>query len=260
MKLLAHHPLPNVRKFFVPDPGYVICDTDLDRADLQVVVWEANDDELKKALRLGVDLHLYNGMILEGMEPPPIEELVESHPNYHDHRARYAKQRQLAKSFIHGTNYGGSPRTMAAAAACTVHIAEKLQERWFSAHPGIKEWHKRTEYLLQTTRTITNKFGYRRVYFDRIEGLLPEALAWVPQSTVAIYINKIWDAVVTQIPDVQVLLQVHDSIVWQAPKERFDEIKEEFRRIASGIQIPYDDPLVIPVGFKWSDVSWGDCK
>lgn len=260
MKLLAHQILPNVRKFFVPDPGYTICDTDLDRADLQVVVWEANDDELKSALRLGVDLHILNGIALENISPPPLDELVESHPNYPEHKNRFKRQRQLAKSFIHGTNYGGSARTMAIAAQCTVHQAELLQARWFAAHPGIKDWHRRTEAQLNTSRMVVNKFGNRRVYFDRIEGLLPEALAWVPQSTVALYINKIWDAVVTQLKEAQVLLQVHDSLVWQAPTYKFEHIKEQFRAIASTIIIPYDDPLIIPVGFNYSQISWGDCK
>jgi DNA polymerase I-like protein with 3'-5' exonuclease and polymerase domains len=260
MKLLSHQTLPNVRKFFVPDPGCTICDTDLDRADLQVVVWEADDDDLKAALRMGVDLHILNGISLENLSAPDIAELVESHPNYPEHKARYKRQRQLAKSFIHGTNYGGSARTMAVAATCTVHQAELLQARWFAAHPGIKEWHRRTERQLQACRTVTNKFGYRRVYFDRIEGLLPEALAWVPQSTVAIYINRIWDAVVTREPEIQVLLQVHDSLVWQCPTYKYDHYKSRFHDIASTISIPYDDPLIIPVGFNASPVSWGDCK
>ncbi len=260
MPFLQHQTLPNVRKFFTPDPGYTICDTDLDRADLQVVVWESNDDELKRALRDGVDLHILNGISLDNMPCPPIEELVESHPKYPEHRARFGKQRQLAKAFIHGTNYGGGARTMAIAAGCTVHQAELLQARWFAAHPGIKEWHRRTEKQLQTSRMVTNRFGYRRPYFERIEGLLPEALAWVPQSTVALYINMIWDAVVKADPRIQVLMQVHDSLVWQCPTPYFDDCKSNFRRAANSIIIPYDDPLIIPVGFNSSTSSWGEVK
>jgi hypothetical protein len=43
--------LPNVRKLFIPDPGKMIFDADLSGADLYVVVWEADDAGLKKALR-----------------------------------------------------------------------------------------------------------------------------------------------------------------------------------------------------------------
>lgn len=260
MNFLAHQPLPNIRKFFVPDPGYTVCDTDLDRADLQVVVWEADDDELKHALRIGVDLHLLNGLNLDNHPVPPLEELVESHPNYPELRARFPKQRQLAKAFIHGTNYGGSARTMAIAAGTTVHQAELLQARWFAAHPGIKKWHERTAASLHTSRTVFNRFGYRRVYFDRVDGLLPEALAWVPQSTVALYINKIWDIWVSNCQEVEILMQVHDSLVFQIKTPLFNTMIPKLRELASSIVIPYDDPLIIPVGFKSSTISWGDCK
>ena len=50
--------LPNIRRLFIPDPGQIIGDADLDRADLQVVVWEADDTELKQMLHEGVDLQL----------------------------------------------------------------------------------------------------------------------------------------------------------------------------------------------------------
>lgn len=235
--------LPNVKTFFLPDPGHVICDTDLDRADLQVVVWEANDDDLKQKLREGVDLHKANAADVFGGEISSIT----------------PKQRQFAKAFIHGTNYGGSPRTMARAAGCTVHEAESAQRRWFQAHPGIKDWHERVMADLQSTRTVWNKFGFRRYFFDRIEGILPQALAWVPQSTVAVVTNQGIRNLYRDVPEVDVLLQVHDSVVWQVPHEKFYKVRERVRQ-ALEIQIPYDDPLTIPVGLKASDKSWGHCK
>lgn len=257
-ELGGHVTLPNVRRFFEPDPGYTIVDSDLDRADLQVVVWEADDADLKYALKTGVDVHLMNGISLENKALPPLDELVETHSNYMEHRNRYAKLRQLAKSFIHGTNYGGSARTMAIAAKISTAQSELLQARWFHAHPGIKRWHERTAHLLATKRMAVNRFGYRRIYLDRPDALLPEALAWVPQSTVALYINKVWDLWETSDPLLQVLLQVHDSLVWQYPSALLTDAIPRLSALARTIEVPYDDPLIIPVGFKTSAKSWGD--
>lgn len=251
--------LPNVRKLFVPDPGYTFFDMDLDRADLQVVVWEADDAELKAALRLGVDMHLLNAYTLAGRELPSLDELVEGHPKYLDHRIPHKKERQLAKSFIHGTNYGGGARTMAIAAGVTVHQADRFQKIYFSRYPGIKDWHNRTEKQLTTQRFVSNAFGYRRYYFDRTDGLLPEALAWIPQSSVACVINRAWVNIYKNLPDVQVLLQVHDSLAGQFPTHKkatlIPQMKEHSR-----IVIPYPDPLIIPVGIKTSEQSWGACS
>jgi DNA polymerase I len=233
---------------------------DLDRADLQVVAWEADDPVLKEALKLGVDLHLLNAYAITGREPPDLARLVESHEDYEGIRAGMKKGRQFAKSWCHGTNYGGKPRTMAAAAGITVYESELAQKRYFGRYPGILKWHERTMEQLNTKRYVENKFGYRRYYFDRLDSLLPEALAWVPQSTVACYINRVWVAIYDNVPDVWVLLQVHDSLAGQFPTHKAEFLKARMKEEAKKIIVPYDDPLIIPVGIKTSPVSWGDCE
>jgi DNA polymerase I-like protein with 3'-5' exonuclease and polymerase domains/uracil-DNA glycosylase len=226
--------LPNVRKLFVPDNGFTFFDCDLDRADLQVVVWEADDDELKHMLLEGADIHEENARLLR-------------------------IPRQLAKTWVHGTNYGGSPRTMAINCGISLAQAESMRTRWFSAHPGIARWHRRTEETLRSTHAVTNRFGYRRFYFDRIDSVLPEALAWQPQSTVAIVINKIWQILFDEQSRIQVLLQVHDSLAGQFPTIVYDESIEAIRGAARRVIVPYPIPLCIPLGIKTSTTSWGDC-
>ena len=226
--------LPNIRKLFVPDEGYTFFDMDLDRADLQVVVWEADDLELKQMLHEGVDIHAENAKAL-------------------------GISRALAKSWVHGTNYGGSARTMAINCGITIRDAEKMRARWFQIHPGIERWHRRTELQLHHKHYVENRFGYRRHYFDRVDGLLPEALAWVPQSTVACVINRAWLNIYDHLPEVQVLLQVHDSLAGQFPTTDTAHLLSSMRGLAR-ISIPYPDPLIIPVGIKTSPISWGHCE
>jgi DNA polymerase-1 len=247
---------PNIRSMFVPDPGCTFWDGDLDRADLQVVAWEADDQMLKAALRLGVDIHLLNCYSLTGREEPSLEELCETHPRYQEHRGPRAELREFSKTFCHGTNYGGGSRTMAAHVGRTVHEVERSQRLWFGAHPGIKRWHERIELQVRNHHFVENRFGYRWYIFDRIEGILPEAIAWIPQSTVSIVINKIWANIYSALPEVDVLLQVHDSLCGQYPIGRDDLIGKIVEQ--SKITIPYEDPLVIPFSVKTSNTSWGD--
>ena len=251
--------LPNVRKLFIPDDGFTFFDMDLDRADMQVVVWESGEAALKEALRKGVDMHILNAITLAGKELPDLDWLCDGHPEYDRIKSLYKRERQLAKAFIHGTNYGGGPRTMAIAAGVTVAQAERFQRIYFGAYPGIKEWHNRTELQLKTKHYVQNAFGYRRYYFDRVDGLLPEALAWIPQSTVANVIDRAWLNIHNNIPEVKVLLQVHDSLCGEFPTHKkawcLQRMQEEARVI-----VPYEDPLIIPVGINCSEQSWGACK
>jgi DNA polymerase I-like protein with 3'-5' exonuclease and polymerase domains/uracil-DNA glycosylase len=225
--------LPNVRKMFIPDTDYVLMDWDLDRADLQVVVWEADDKDLKQMLREGVDLHTENAKVL-------------------------LCPRQVAKMWVHGTNYGGSARTMASNCGITTHQSDTMRRRWFAAHPGILDWHHRTEKSLATTRSVWNQFGYRRLYFDRVESILPAALAWVPQSTVALVINTGLRRIFMELPEIELLLQVHDSLVMQTKSENVPDIYPRIRKCLE-VVVPYPDPLVIPVSGKGSYSSWGEC-
>jgi uracil-DNA glycosylase len=249
---------PNIRSMFIPDPGFTFFDGDLDRADLQVVVWEADDPMLKAALRMGVDIHTMNAYVLQNKSVPPLEELVETHPKYRDHRGPMKMLREFAKVFCHGTNYGGQARTMSAHTGWSIKEVERAQAIWFGAHPGIKKWHDRVKDQITRHRFIENRFGYRWYIFDRVDSIVPEAIAWVPQSTVSVVINRIWMRIYETVPEAQVLLQVHDSLAGQYPSN-MPEVPEKVLQCAR-IEIPYEDPLTIPFSIKTSEVSWGDCK
>lgn len=238
--------LPNIRKLFLPDLGKVIVDCDLAGADAQVVAWEANDRELKDAFRNGLNVHNMNGKAVWGEAYDPNKMVT-----------KVMSMRDQMKRATHGTNYGASARTLAITLGWKIVTAEQFQATWFRLHPGILEWHKKVHYDLQTTRTVHNKFGYRIVYFDRPDGLLPEALAWIPQSTIGI--NCARGAVqLARIPWVDVLLQVHDSVVFQIPFHKLDRRGLEEIRKALTIVTPYDDPLIVPWEVKVSERSWGD--
>lgn len=265
--------LPNVRKMFAPDPGYVVFDADLSGADAQVVAWEAEDEDLKAAFRAGLDVHSKNAEDMLGAEFTKL-------PKDSDARR---KKRQENKKAVHAYNYLGTPRTVAAALGWTVHQAEQFQKRWFGLHPGIrKNFHGKIESALRTNRTVVNAYGYRRVYFDRIDDCFPEAVAWIPQSTVAITTYRgarqllfspafrfaeyagaseaELDLMVRQTKKfsyVEFLLQVHDSLVFQIPKAHAHKTKEIIEALRA--VTPYDDPLTIPWGLASSEVSWGDC-
>lgn len=213
-------------------------DADLQQADAQVVAWEADDEKLKEIFRdPNLDLHDENAKDIFGKLTP--------------------HGRVLAKAGVHLTNYGGKSRTLARTLGTTVHLADAFQRRWFSAHPGIPEWQRRIEHQLQATRTVSNKFGFKIRYFGRVHQLLPEALAWIPQSTVAHVINVGLNTL-EEHSEVIPQIQLHDSIVGQF-KHTFYPRRSEIRD-ALTILVPYDDPLYIGVDIDCSRKSWGDCQ
>lgn len=226
----------NIRAMFRPDPGYVLIECDYEKADVFTVVWEADDQELKEELRRDPDG--FYDRVTSGIELP------------------YA----LRKRFIHLTNYGGSARTAAIACGIPIARAQGLQAVWMNAHPGIVEWHNRTRAALQRNPPeIRNRFGFRKLYWGpQDDAMLREALAWQPQSTVAICTGKAHVAIDTELPWVQVLLDGHDSLVMQIPLDMWPHRNAIRDRME--IIVPYPDPMPMVCSLKASTTSWADCR
>lgn len=233
---------PNVRKIFLPDPGHVMFDADLKQADAQTVAWEADDTPLKEIFKAGIDLHTQNAKDIYGLT----------------HREPTKHERQMAKHGVHGTNFGATAATLARKLDMTRQQADRFKKRWFQLHPAIAKWHRRVEDQLMRTRTVANKFGYREIFLGRVESILPEALAWVPQSTTVIIIDKGLINLCKFLPEAKMLLQVHDSLVGQYSIECDSWIRSRIKQYMT-IEVPYDDPMTIPVELSLSTVSWGDC-
>ncbi len=245
--------LPNIRKLFVPDAGYVIADCDLAGADAQVVAWEADDADLKQAFRAGINVHIKNA---RDMFPEKIRGW--SDEAIHDDD-QFGGVYYTIKRLVHASDNGGKPKSLAGIVGWLVSEVETFQRVWFGLHPGILAWHERLEEQLITTRTVSNAFGFRIVYFDRVESLAPgAAVAWVAQSTVALVTIAGAKNIKRNLSWVRLLLQVHDSLVLQYPMSmhsRRNEIREQLT-----VTVPYPDPLTIPWGLKTSTRSWGHCE
>ena len=241
---------------FTPDPGHVMFDVDLSGADAQVVAWEADDDDLKRAFRSGVKIHEKNAEDIYG-------DLYKSAPG--DRKTISTVKGKLydaCKRRIHATNYGASARTLALNPDIggSIRDNERFQQTWFRMHPGIRAWHHAVHTQLLQSRTIRNRFGYRIIYFDRPDGLLPQALAWIPQSSVAEVCFRGALQLEAALPFVQLLLQVHDSLVFQIPKTQNGPATISRMKKALEVTVPYSDPLIIPWSFASSEKSWGECK
>lgn len=237
--------LPNVRTLFLPDPGKDFFDIDLSSADLRIVTWESDCAEMKAMLKEGKNP--YVEIAKEYYRDPSI---TKKHPRYRDF-----------KSLAHGTHYLGTAKGLSDRIGLAIHEVDTVQKWYFGKFPEIKRWQEDFKDQVAKRRYIENIFGYRCYIFDRIEGTVyNQAIAWLPQSTVACLINRAYVAIDEQLADtVEVLLQVHDSLAGQFPSHLRDWAVKEIVRLAE-IPLPYSDPCTIPVGVKTSSKSWGDCE
>lgn len=243
---------PHIREMFIPDDGHMMFELDLKQADLQIVICEAivcYEAAYKKRCSSGHAL-------LDLFNTPGSDIHAENFKIAFPGQKMTEDLRQDSKQLVHGTDYLGGIAKMAKTLNMSKQAVLMFQHRWFTAHPEISAWHKSTEYELQTTRTITNIFGNRKRFFDRLDRALPEALAWKPQSTVALIINRGIIRVKHAFPSVIPIMQVHDSFLGQIPLADYQAgILADIRRHML-IELPYPRPHTIDISVKCSARSW----
>lgn len=222
----------SLRSVFVADPGMKFANLDLEQADARNVgalCWdllvESWGDAAGKYLDAceGGDLHttvckMSNPVLTWGdgrTDREIADQIAYRHLTYRD----------LTKKLGHGSNYLGTPPTMAKHAKLPVSTVKTFHENYFTAFPEIPSWHTSTILQIKNHQPLTTLYGRRRFFFGRPTDAAThrKAIAFSPQSMTGDEINTgilaLWRA-----NKVQLLIQVHDSILFQYPEELEDEI------------------------------------
>ena len=168
--------------------------------------------------------------------------------------------RDCAKRTGHGVNYLGLSN-VAKATGIPLATLEWFRSRYFAAFPCIPEWHKWVRAQLKGPHQITTLMGRRRYFYGRYDddNTVREAVAYEPQSVTADIVNtgllNVWRA---NLPGVQILAQVHDSILIQYPEDlERDIIPQVLSLMRVPINLSRGRTFVIPceakVGYNWGD-------
>lgn len=245
---------PEIREMYVSDEGKIFIIRDYKQAEAQVVAYLAEEEDLIAFFNDPTrDVHKENAARIFNKRI----ELVTK------------EERYLAKKVIHASNYGMGPARLVQvvnqeAAITGIRInyqqAKQLMDLYFMLYPKIKEvfW-REVEEDIRRTRTLVSPFGRKREFFGRVdEKLLNQAYAYKPQSAVGDLACKAFVRCYHELPkEVDTLVNVHDSILVQAPVEMVDEVVAKMEELMA-IPIPIKGrSLVIPtdckVGFNWGD-------
>lgn len=264
----------NLREVFIADRGKKFCNIDLEQADSRnvgaLIYHLFGDSAYLDACESG-DLHTTVCRMawgdLEWGDDPDGWRSVADQLAYRD-----LSYRDLAKKLGHGTNYYGTPRTMGRHTKVPTALIKAFQHAYYGekfkdgtivggAFPAIHRWHSWVDEQLRHGNTLTTLFGRRRCFFGRVpdDSTLRKAIAYCGQSATADEMNlglmRLWRTM----PECEMLIQVHDSILFQFPEELEDTIvPEAMEALKVTIDIGNDNrPFTVPVEAKigW---NWGD--
>ena len=212
---------PAFRKFMLADEGYVLYSMDLGQAENRVVAFVAPEYKMIEAFGSNQDVHSLTASLISGLSPEEVRRQYEEGDTCPIGQGVYT-WRFWGKKANHGLNYGLGYKTFAFYYEIPERDAKFIVTRYHQAYPGVRDYHRWVEDELRKDRTVTNIFGRRRKFMDRWgDALFKEAYSFIPQSTVADKINR--QGLIEVYYDqgkyqhVEILNQVHDSIVFQIP-------------------------------------------
>jgi len=210
------------KKYLIPDPGKILCEVDLAKAEAHVVAFLTQDANMIEAFESGVDVHSFNASKIFGV---PIEEVIEeAHSKKVDQRRT---MRYMGKKVVHASNYNMGPGTFSDQLAVenifkSQGECKTLLTNYSDRFPGLHRWHRSIEEEVQRTRILYNLFGRPKRFLGMMNAALyRNAYSYKPQSTVAELLNR-GSIKMANDPrlgrdgyDIDLLTTVHDSDLFQ---------------------------------------------
>lgn len=274
------------RRAFLADRGKIFGYADLEKAESLVVAHLTMDPLMLFDHSPGQNAHRNLGAKLFNKAPEDLDE----------------DEYYLCKKTRHAGNYMQGPLTFMRNVNQDAHktgVSINQKEATFfigtykGIHAGLPRWWKETEGQLYASRTLKNLLGFSRIFYNRVSRTLPEAVAFVPQSTVGQTIDiglltlegipspyleerGIWEEyedIAEQLRECgfELLQQVHDAVGFQVNANAAERAAPLIRRALS---VPLTNPktyedFTIPVEIlmdldpthvREGRSNWGDTK
>ena len=240
-----------IRKMFVPRPGWVLVDADYSQIELRVLAHIADDRAMQEAFRSGEDFHRLTASRVFHVPPEDVTPLM----------------RRQAKAVNFGIVYGISEFSLAQDIGVSRREAKEYIERYLTQYPGVRDYMKKIVETARTQGYVSTLFGRRRMIpeirstnFNIRSGAERIALNTPVQGTAAdimkLAMVRVFRALETSGLRARLLLQVHDELIVECPPEEAGRV-----RAIVADEMEHDATLAVPlVAEAKSGESWYDAK
>ncbi len=208
-----------IRKMFVPKPGCVFVDADYSQIELRVLAHIADDPIMQKAFASGEDIHRVTASQVFGVPPEAVT----------------PEMRRHAKAVNFGIVYGISEYSLSEDIGVSIAEARAYIQSYLDKYAGVKDYMHRVVEEARATGYVTTLMGRRRQLpelhssnYNVRSGAERMALNTPIQGTAADIIKAAMLRVRNALRDAglsaQLLLQVHDELIVEAPEEEAQQV------------------------------------
>ena len=238
-----------IREAFVPEKGNTLISADYSQIELRIMAHLSEDKNLTNAFNNNIDVHSSTAAEVFGVA---IEEVNND-------------QRRSAKAINFGLMYGMSAFGLTRQLGITRAEAQAYLDTYFARYTGVRDYMDNIKAKAREDMFVETIMG-RRLYLNEINaanGLRRQAAERAAinaplQGSAADIIKKamldIDKLILNKMPEVKMIMQVHDELVFECPKENADLVMEKMKETMEQT-VELKIPLIAEaaVGSNWNE-------
>lgn len=240
-----------LRKFFIAEDGYTLVDADYSQIELRVLAHIADDSEMIKAFKDGVDVHTVTASQVFGMPADMVNSTM----------------RSRAKAVNFGIVYGIGAFSLAKDIGVTRKEADNYIKAYLTHYSGVDRYMNAVVEKAKNQGYVDTMFGRRRylpeltasnrnlrAFGERVARNMP--IQGTAADIIKIAMIKVYSRLKAESMKSRLILQVHDELIVEAPKEEAEKaaaiLKEEMEN-AVALSVPLTADANI--GDTWYDAK-----
>ena len=232
-----------VRRAFVPhDENHTLLSADYSQIELRVIAHVSKDEGMMEAFRQGIDIHTATAARVWGV---PLEDVDKD-------------MRRKAKTVNFGIIYGISAFGLSQRVGISRKEAKEIIDNYFIKFPGIKDYMDSTIDFARKHGFVETILGRRRYIRDinsrnaTVRGFAERNAINAPiQGSAADMIKlamiNIHGWLKTHHPDTRMILQVHDELLFDVPKNQVEKVVPHIQHLMQ-TAMQLDVPVVVEYG------------
>ncbi len=236
-----------IRKAFVAEPGNILIAADYSQIELRLMAHFSGDETLREAFRKGEDIHAATAAAVNGV---PIEDVD-------------GDMRRRAKIINFGILYGMSAFGLAKQLDTERGEAQTFIDAYFSQYRRVRAFMDDTLEKSRARGYVETLLGHRvyvpdihagngmhRAYAERTAINAP--LQGSAADIIKVAMIRLHRRLASEVPQAHIILQVHDELVVEAPREKAGEVADTMRRtMESAVSLSVPLTVDIDQGQSW---------